>query len=161
MHQYALPDFPRKVESAPFSLDALHDVKTLMAVPESTGKNPVKLVLADMSEWGMSQVVPQRDGFRKVFVQIERARDGAGNLAHFEGMRQAGNIVVAKRCDEDLRLVLQPPERLAMDNAISVTLVLGAYIGGRLRNGATSGLSGLCGKWGEVLFALFEAVADG
>ena len=102
----------------------------------------------------------QRNGFGKVFVEIESAGDCAGNLADFESVGQAGNIVVAERRYEDLRLVLQPPERLAVDYAVTVTLVLGADIGRRLGDGTPGGTAGLRREWGEVLFSLFKTVAD-
>src|SRR5687767_1016748 len=41
-------------------------------------------------------------------------------------MRQAGPIVVTRRREEDLCLVFEAPERLAMDHAVAVTLKGGA-----------------------------------
>ena len=52
---------------------------------------------------------------RQVFVQVQGASDRAGDLADFEGMGQPGAEVVALVLEEDLRLVLQPPEGRGMD----------------------------------------------
>ena len=71
----------------------------------------------------MSQVVPQRDGFGEVLVQTKGPRDAAGDAGHLEGMGQPGAVVVALRGDEDLGLVLEPAERLAVHDAVSVALV--------------------------------------
>ena len=56
-------------------------------------------------------------------------------------MRQASDKVVAGRRDEDLRLMLQAPERLAMDDSVTVSLelrsdwgrLLGGFAAPRLR----------------------------
>ena len=47
-----------------------------------------------------------------------RARD----LRHLERVREARPVVIAGRREEDLRLVLQAAERLAVDDAVAVAL---------------------------------------
>ena len=47
-----------------------------------------------------------------------RARD----LRHLERVRQPRAVVIAGRREEHLRLVLQPAERLAVDDAIAIAL---------------------------------------
>ena len=128
VQQDALPDFPGQVEAAPIPLDALHYIEALAAVPEAVRENPVELVFADVAEWGMTQIVAERNGFGEVFVEVKCPRYGAGDLADFERVCQAGYIVVAKRRDEDLRLVLEPAERLGVEDAVAVALELGADI---------------------------------
>ena len=108
----------------------------------------------------MSQVVSERNGFGEVFVEVERARDGASNLADFEGVGESGNIVVAEWGDEDLGLVLEAAECLAVEDAVAVALVFRADIGRRFWDGAPGGLCGLRGEWREKPLALFEAAAD-
>jgi len=129
-------------------------------MPESVRQNLVKFVFADVPERSVSQVVSERYGLGEVFVQVEGARDGARDLADFESVGEAGNIVVAERRDENLGLVLEAAECLAVDDSVAVALVFGADVGGRFGDGASGGLGGLCGEWGEVLFALLKAAAD-
>ena len=112
MVEYALSDFPCEVEAASLALDALDDVQALAAVPESVRENLVQFVFADVPEGCVSQIVSERDGFGEVFVEVKRARDGASNLADFEGVGEAGNIVVAEWGDENLSLVLEAANAL-------------------------------------------------
>jgi hypothetical protein len=42
-------------------------------------------------------------------------------------MGEPCNIVVARRCDEDLRFVFEAPERLAVDYTVTVALEVRAY----------------------------------
>ena len=79
----------------------------------------------------------ERDGFGEVFVEVEGARDCAGDLADFEGVSEAGYIVVAEWCDEDLRFVFESTERFAVYDAVAVALILGANFGGSLRDGSS------------------------
>ena len=75
-----------------------------------------------MAEWGVAEIVRQRQGLGEVLVQPQRARDRAGDLRDFEAVRQPGAVMVALMRDEDLRLVHQPPERGRMENAVAVAL---------------------------------------
>ena len=81
-------------------------------------------------------------GFCEVFVEVEGARDCAGDLADFEGVGEAGYIVVAERCDEDLRFVFESSEGFAVYDAVAVALILGADVGGSLRDGSSGGTAG-------------------
>jgi hypothetical protein len=42
-----------------------------------------------MPKWRMSDVVHERQRFRKIGVQTECLRHSSGNLCHFDGMREA------------------------------------------------------------------------
>ena len=160
MPENALPDFVRKVKPAPLSFYTLHDVKALPVVSEAAGQNLVQLVFTDMPKRCVSKVMPKPYRLGEVFIEIERARDGARNLADFESVGKAGNIVVAQWRNEDLRLMLQPAERLAVEDAVSVALVFSAYIGWRLGDGASGGLAGLRRKRGQASLARFESQTD-
>jgi hypothetical protein len=78
--------------------------------------------LADVAERRVAQVVSERDRLGQVLVQRESARDGAGDPHGLERVGQPRAVVVALRRDEDLRLVLQPAERLGVDDPIAVPL---------------------------------------
>ena len=62
----------------------------------------------------------------------EGAGDGTGDLGDLEGMGQAGCIMVALGCEEDLRLMLESSEGLTMENPVAVTLEAGTDRAGRL-----------------------------
>ena len=72
---------------------------------ESTRIKLIQDIFSGMAERGMSQVMPQRDGFGKVFIKIERPADGAGYLRDLQGVSQPGDIMVADRGDKDLGLM--------------------------------------------------------
>ena len=79
----------------------------------------------------MAQIVRQGDGFGQVFVQTQGAGDGAGDLRHFQRMRQAGAEMVFFGIDKDLRFVFQAAEGFGMQDAVAVALKGGAdRIGG-------------------------------
>src|SRR5919108_3576646 len=82
----------------------------------------VEYLLAHVAERRMAQVVPQADGLREVLVQAERARDVASDPAGLERVRKASAVVIAFGSDEDLRLVLQAPERLRVHDPVAVAL---------------------------------------
>ena len=62
------------------------------------------------------------DRLGQVLVQPERARDDTGDPRRLERVGHARAVVVAGRVDEDLRLALQAPERLRVEDAIAVAL---------------------------------------
>ena len=62
--------------------------------------------------------------------RLSAAASGAGDLGHLEGVGQARDEVVALGVDEDLGLVLQPAERLRVEDAIAVALEGGAELVG-------------------------------
>src|SRR3546814_7983890 len=64
----------------------------------------------------------ERDGFRQILVEAERATDRAGDLRHLDAVREPRPVIVALMLDEDLRLVLEAPERRGMDDPIAVAL---------------------------------------
>jgi hypothetical protein len=81
------------------------------------------------AERRVAQVVRQGHGLHQILVQAQAARDGAPQLGHFQGVRQTGAEQVPLVVEEDLRLVDQPPEGAAVDDAVAVALELAA--GGR------------------------------
>jgi hypothetical protein len=78
--------------------------------------------LAAVAERGMPDVVRQREGLAQRLVQRQRVPEAAGDLAHLEAVGQARAVLVAFPVDEDLRLVHQPAERRAMDDAVPIAL---------------------------------------
>ena len=82
----------------------------------------VERVLPGVAEGRVAEVVGQRDGFGQIFVQPQRAGDGAGKLRYLQRMREPGAEQVALVVQEHLRLVDQPAERGGMHDAVAVAL---------------------------------------
>ncbi len=64
----------------------------------------------------------QRQRLDQIHIQVERRGDGARDLRHLDGVRQARAEVVGVAAREDLRLVLQPPEGAGVNDAVAVAL---------------------------------------
>ena len=94
-----------------------------------------KSLLAGMAEGGMPQIMAEGHGFGQILVQAERTRDRAGDLRHFERMREARAKMVALGSDEHLRLVGQASKTLRMNDLVAVALKLVAQ---EIRLGGTS-----------------------
>ena len=136
----ALPDLPRQVESLAVFLKPIDDSEALSVVSEAVGMRQRHLVFAYVSEGGMSEIVSEGNGLGEVFVQVQGAGDGPGDLGDLEGVGEPGDVVVSERGDEDLRLVLEASKGLGVEYAVAVALKLGAHRRGRLGNfAATAG----------------------
>ena len=107
-------------------LQLLDDAEALLGVAEAFWDDVRQRLLAGVAERRVADVVGQGDRFGEVFVQVEGAGDRAGDLGDLQRVREAGDEVVADGGDEDLRLVLEAAERLAVEDAVAVTLELGA-----------------------------------
>ena len=86
----------------------------------------VQRFLSGVAERRVAEVVGEREGFRQVFIEAERAGDGAGDLRHLDRMGEAGAVEIALVVDEDLGLVLEPAEGGGVDDAVAVALARGA-----------------------------------
>jgi hypothetical protein len=75
-----------------------------------------------VAERRVPEVVRERDGLGQVLVGRQRARDRARDLRHFQRVRQARAEHVAFVIHEDLRLVLETPERRRMDHSVAIAL---------------------------------------
>ena len=79
-------------------------------------------LFSGMTEGCVTEVVRQRDRFRQIFIESECSRDVAADLRDFQRVRNARSVVIAVPADEHLRLVLQPPKRLRVQDAVSIAL---------------------------------------
>src|SRR4029453_17846752 len=99
--------------------------------------------------------------FGQLLVQTKDLGDAACDLRHLERVRQACAVVIAGRREKDLRLVLEAPERLAMNHAIAVALKRGAngILGfGPDTAAAVGALRGL--RRENLMLSAFELLAD-
>ena len=86
------------------------------------GERLVERPLPGMAERRVAEVVSERDGLGKVLVQAQGASDGARDPRRLERVCEPRAVVISLWIDEDLRLVLQAPEGLAVDDAVAVAL---------------------------------------
>ena len=118
----AVADFPREVQAAAVVLEQVDDAQALLVVVEAAGHQLIDDPLAGVAERRVPEIVAERDRFGELLVQPQHLGDRAGDLRHLERVRQPRAVVVAGRREEHLRLVLEPAERLAVDDAIAVAL---------------------------------------
>ena len=113
---------PGKRRVALFEL--VDDAQRLQVVLEAAvlAHAVVQRILAGVAERRVAEVVRKADRFGQRFVELQRPRDGAGDLRDFDRVREPRAVQVAFVIDEHLRLVDQAPERGGMDDAIAVAL---------------------------------------
>ena len=119
-----------EVQPDPIALEHLDDPQRLLVVTkaavEALTKAGVDDRLADMAERRVAEIVSEPDRLDEILVEGERTRDRARDLRDLERMGHARAVVVALGRHEDLRLVLEAPERLAVHDAVAVALQRGA-----------------------------------
>ena len=81
----------------------------------------------------MAEVVRQANGFDQVFVRAQRAGNGAPDLGHFQGVGEAGAVIIALVVDEYLGFIFQAAESRGVKDAVAVALKSGAVIGFMVR----------------------------
>ena len=106
-------------------LQKLHDPQCLGIVVEAplVAEQFGERVFSGVAERRMADVVGERQRLDKVFVEGERAGEGAGDTGHLEGVREPAAVVVAVVAREDLRLVGKPSEGGRVDDPVAVALV--------------------------------------
>ena len=96
--------------------------------PKRSRERRVERLLAGVAERRVAGVVAEPDRLDEILVQPQRAGDDAGDPGRLERVGHARAVVVAGRVDEDLRLALQPPERLRVDDPVAVALERRAHV---------------------------------
>ena len=87
-------------------------------------------ILTAMTKWRMADIVHQRHTFNEIFVETQAPGSNTRDLCHLDGVGQARAEVITLVVGENLSLVLQTPERAAVDDAIAVALKLTAEVVG-------------------------------
>ena len=118
----AVAHLPGQVEALPILLELVHHPQALHIVLEAAGRELVECPLSGVAEGGVAKVVGEADGLGQVLIEPQRPGDGAGDLGDFQRVGQAGAVEVALRREEDLRFLLEPPERLAVEHPVAVPL---------------------------------------
>ena len=98
-----------------------------------------------MAKRRVTEVVRQGDGFDQVFIQVQSAGNGAGQLRHFQRMRQPGAKQITFVVQENLGFVDQAPKCRAVYDAVAVACKLCAGRRGRLGKAPATRLRGITG----------------
>jgi len=77
------------------------------AVPEASHL-AIELIFTGVRKRRMSDVVAQGESFGKFLIELQRTSHGAGDLRHFNGVREPVTEMVRDTGRKDLRLILQP-----------------------------------------------------
>ena len=109
-------------------------------------------LLACMSEGRMPQIVTKRDGLGQILVKAQGTRQRACDLRDLQRMRQSRAVVIAHRGEEHLRFVHQAAERLAVRDAVAVTLIFGSVLARLARIPTSACISGQCRVRGQPRF---------
>ena len=128
----AVADGIRQVETTTVAFQMIDDAQTLLVVAKS-GEGLGQGGLAGVAERGVTEIVAEADRLDQVLVEAEGAADGAGDLGDFEGVGEAGAVVVAGGGDEDLRLVHEAAKALGVEDPVAVALERGAQVALRFR----------------------------
>ena len=119
------------------------DAQRLLVVAEAPAERCIESVverlLARVAERRVAGVVTKADRLDEILVEAQRPRNDARYGRRLERVRHPGAIVIAFRIDEDLRLPLQPAERLRVHEAVAVALKRGADGARFLRHEAPTG----------------------
>src|SRR5947207_12137369 len=74
----------------------------------------------------MAQIMRERDCFREIFIQRQRACNGAANRGNFDRVSQPRAQVIASPVQENLRFVLEPAKSARMNDSRPIALKFGA-----------------------------------
>src|SRR6185437_1535671 len=75
-----------------------------------------------MAERRMTNVMNQRQGFNQLFIQLKSRGSRAGDLRHFNRMRQSAAEVIGVPVSKNLRFSSEAAEGSRMNNSIAIAL---------------------------------------
>ena len=105
----------------------------------------VERPLAGMAERRMAEVVGERQRLGQILIEPQLAGERAGDLGHFQGVGQAGAVVIAFVEHENLGFVLQTPESRGMNHPVAVAPERAAGPAWRLRKLPAAAQVGVAG----------------
>ena len=123
MIQHSIPYLPGQVQPFPILLQPIHHPDTLLKMSKSFRADLIQRRLTRMPERRMSEIMSQRNRLHQILIQFQCLRDRPRRLRHLQRMRQPGPIMIPLRRQKHLRLILEPPKRLRMNNPIPVSLI--------------------------------------
>ena len=102
----------------------VNNAQALLVVVKTVRVKLVEHSLSCVPERRVPEVVTQRNCLCQVLVEPHRPRHSPRYLRDFKRVRQACPVMVTRRGEEYLRLVLQAPKRVAVQYPVPVPLEL-------------------------------------
>jgi len=127
MHVDAFAHYIGQIQAGAVFFEYFDNPAALFVVAEGMADGMGQGGLAGMSKRRMANVMSEANCFDQVFIESQSARNSAGDLGNFKGMRQAGAVVVTLGRNKYLGFVFEAPEWLGMQYAVAVTLEASAY----------------------------------
>ena len=97
-----------EVQPAPVFLQIIHNTQALLIVPESAFHNPVQCSFTRMAEGGMPEVMPESNGFHKIFIELQGSGYCTRQPCDFQCVRQSRPVMISLRLKKDLCFMFQP-----------------------------------------------------
>jgi len=123
----SLTDFEREIQPGKpcvVVLELLNNPQRVEVVIESIAEPPhlaIQFSFARVCERRMAEIMCQRKCFGQIFAEPEDPGDCAGNLRHFDRVRQPVAKVVAYPGCKNLRFVFEAPKGTRMYDAVAIT----------------------------------------
>ena len=116
-------------------LERRHHPQGLRVVVEAAmdAQARVERPLAGMAERRVAEVVGERQRLGQILIEPQLAGERAGDLGYFQGVGQAGAVMIAFVEHENLGFVLQAPESRGMNHPVAVAPERAAGPAWRLR----------------------------
>jgi hypothetical protein len=102
--------------------DDAQGVEIVIEAPAMTDQALIQRSLAGMSEGRMADVVNQRKGLGKIFIQAKRSGSGAGDLRDFNRVSEPAAEMIGGAAGKHLRLPCEPAERTSLHDAFAIAL---------------------------------------
>lgn len=96
--------------------------QALPVMGKAAGHQFIEDGFTGMAEGGMTEIMAVGNGLDQIFIESHGASDGAGYLAHLQGMGEPGPVMIAGRRQKNLRFMLETPVRLTVNNPVPVSL---------------------------------------
>ena len=126
MLDYPHPYFPCEIEPSALFFYTVYDSQTLDSVMKTSKPmffgQRIKNLLPHVPKWGMTKVMAQSDSLGQVLVEPEGPGYRPRDLGDFKCVCEPCPVVVAFRQKEDLGLIFEPPEGLAVYYPVPVSL---------------------------------------
>ena len=78
-------------------LQFFHHPQALLVMAEAFRKERIQSALSDMPIGRVTQIMPEGDRFRQVFIQPKRARQRSCHLGNFQGVSQTRPVMIPFR----------------------------------------------------------------
>ena len=119
--------FPSQIESiegrvAAFELGDNSQRLGVMIEAAVRSHHFIEHILAGVAKRRVAKIMRKRKRLGEIVVEAERTGKRARDLTDFKRVGEPGAEMVALVRNEDLRLVGQPPEGRAMDDAVAIAL---------------------------------------